>query len=61
MEFRRYFLFIMTILVGFSECQLEDMAQIFGTKKYCGERLSAALSDICKGNYNTLRKKPESE
>lgn len=51
----------MTILVGFSECQLEDMAQIFGTKKYCGERLSAALSDICKGNYNTLRKKPESE
>lgn len=30
-------------------------------KVYCGRHLSATLSEVCKGNYNTLNKKANSE
>ncbi|CAH1983925.1 unnamed protein product [Acanthoscelides obtectus] len=39
-------------------CQIEEVQQVLKTssRKYCGSHLAQALSAICRGNYNTLRK-----
>jgi hypothetical protein len=56
---------VATVLAALHTCTAEDVATIRGSqnnkKIYCGTRLSETLSAVCKGNYNTLNKKSDSE
>ncbi|CAH0560670.1 unnamed protein product [Brassicogethes aeneus] len=56
MEFR-YGLLLTVFIFGITNCQLDDIEEMFSRRKYCGENLSRILSTICQGKYNTLIKK----
>ncbi|CAH1098622.1 unnamed protein product [Psylliodes chrysocephalus] len=57
MEFR-FRLLLITFLIGPIHCQYGDMQgnRQPGPKKYCGSQIGQALSAVCQGNYNTLKR-----
>lgn len=54
----RHLLLLLAILYWF---YAEVKPDIVDKKIYCGQHLSATLSSVCKGNYNTLNKKAAGE
>ncbi|CAG9864384.1 unnamed protein product [Phyllotreta striolata] len=58
MEFT-FRLLLIAFLIGALHCRLAHMQanrQPQGPMKYCGSQIGQALSVVCKGNYNTLKR-----